>query len=498
MTEKATEKPANRGLRLTDIPTLRGVAFFLGERRWLFIALLIGAGLFFVPTPEGLSREGQLVLIISIVSVILFITEPVPLPTVALMIIVAQVLVLGKDSGDVAQSLMSDSVLFIMGSLMLAVAIVKQKLDKRIAYLIVQITGPKTVNISIGIALISGVLASVIGEHTVAAMMLPVALTLINLSSKDGKSSRGLAAVLLLSISYGCSIAGIGTPSGGARNIIMIGYWREFFYDPFNPDTFKYLVSYFDWVKFSYPIFLIQLPFLTFILFKVFKPEQKQLSRAVIKLREQIADDGPMRKRDWIAISVFVFTLIGWIGFSESIGLGVIALMGAIAFLVMGLARWDDMNSGVNWGVVWLYAAAISLGVEMKDTGAAEWVASSLLGLMEPFGVDSGPPLWMAIAGLTTVVTNTMSNGAAVAVLGPITLDMAAASGESPLRLGFITAISSSFAYFTVIATPACMIVYSSGYLKAKDFLRVGYRMVLVSFAVLMLAALLYWPIIGL
>ena len=173
----------------------------------------------------------------SVMAVILFVTEPIPLPTVALLIIVGQVMLLGTDSTTVAKSLMSDSVLFIMGSLMLAVAVVKQKLDKRIAFLIVKVTGTKTANIAVGISVVSGVLASVIGEHTVAAMMLPVAITLITLTSDDPKAVRNLAAVLLFSISYGCSVAGIGTPSGGARNAIMIGYWKEFFFDPTNAET---------------------------------------------------------------------------------------------------------------------------------------------------------------------------------------------------------------------------------------------------------------------
>ena len=107
-------------------------------------------------------------------------------------------------------------------------------------------------------------------------------------------------------------------------------------------------------------------------------------------------------------------------------------------------------------------------------------------------------PLWTAISVLTTGVTNTMSNGAAVAVLGPITLKMATAAGESPLLIGFITAISSAFAYLTVIGTPACTIVYASGYLKTTDFLVVGYRMVVVSTILLILSAAFYWPLVGL
>ena len=392
---------------------------------------------------------------------------------------------------------MGDSVLFIMGSLMLAVAVVKQKLDKRIAFLIVRVTGTRTANIAMGISVVSGILASFIGEHTVAAMMLPVAITLITLMSDDPREVRNLAAVLLFSISYGCSVAGIGTPSGGARNAIMISYWKEFFYDPANPASAKYLIDYVGWMKYCYPVFLAQLPFVTMILLRTFRPEYSDLSRAVVKLRAQIRQDGPMRPGDWLAIGLFAIILFSWIMFSNTLGLGTVAIAGAAAFLIVGLVQWNDINNGVNWGVVLLYAAAISLGLQMKDTGAAAWVANSFVAMLRPLGADSGLPLWGGISVLTTTVTNTMSNGAAVAVLGPISLKMAEAAGESPLIIGFITAVSSAFAYLTVIGTPACTIVYSSGYLKTTDFLAVGYRMVVMSTLILMLAAAFYWPIVG-
>ena len=82
-------------------------------------------------------------------------------------------------------------------------------------------------------------------------------------------------------------------------------------------------------------------------------------------------------------------------------------------------------------------------------------------------------------------------------MLGPIVLKVASVSGESPIVLGFVTAISSAFAYLTVVGTPACTIVYAAGYLKATDFLKVGWRMVLLSTALMLVAAVLYWPILG-
>jgi len=247
----------------------------------------------------------------------------------------------------------------------------------------------------------------------------------------------------------------------------------------------------------AYPMFLIQVPFVTIILFWTFRPEYRDLSRAVVKLRSLIENEGPMKAADWMSILIFFLVLLGWVLISGEIGMGTVAVAGAAMFLVAGLVRWEDINSGVNWGVILLYAAAISLGLQMKETGAALWVAEAFLDTLEPLGASEGFGLWAAVSVLTTGVTNMMSNGAAVAVLGPIVLKMSVVANESPIILGYITAISSSFAYLTVVGTPACTIVYASGYLKTTDFLKVGWKMAIASTIIMLVAAKVYWPLLG-
>ena len=102
----------------------------------------------------------------------------------------------------------------------------------------------------------------------------------------------------------------------------------------------------------------------------------------------------------------------------------------------------------------------------------------------------------LAIALLTVGVTNTMTAGAAVAVLGPVVLKTAVAAGEDPLRVGFLTAIASAFGYLTPAAQPAFTIIYASGYLKSSDFFKIGIRMMVLSFVVLILTATFYWPLL--
>ena len=467
---------------------------FLWKRRWFFITLAVGFGLMAAPTPAGLTHEGQIVLVMSLMATMLFITEAIPLPAVPLLIIIGQVVLLRVDPTQVAQSLMTDSVLFIMGSLMLAVAIVRQRLDKRIAWWIVRMTGTNVYAISFGITVVCGTIAAFIGEHTVAAMMLPVGVTLITLTSNDPRKVHNLAAVLLFSISYGCSIAGVATPSGGARNAIIISYWKDFFYNPADPETRRFLMDYVTWIIYAFPMFLIRLPIVTLLLVMTFRPEVSDLSRAVARLRTQVSLQGPMRANEWLTIVIFGLTIFGWVALSGTLGLGTVALSGAAAFLVLGLVRWEDINSGVNWGVVLLYAAAISLGVEMKATGAAQWVAESVFLGMREIGATGTFGFNTVISLLTIGVSNTMTAGAAVAVLAPIVLKTAVEAGQDPISAGFLTAISSAFGYLTPAAQPAFAIIYASGFLKGTDFFRIGIRMMALSFVVLLAISVLYWP----
>ena len=123
-------------------------------------------------------------------------------------------------------------------------------------------------------------------------------------------------------------------------------------------------------------------------------------------------------------------------------------------------------------------------------------MARSFIDLLTPLGLGQGPGLSIAVALLTTLVTNTMTAGAAVAVLGPVVLKAASVSGADPLNIGFVTAISSAFAYITAAAHPAFTIIYASGYLKASDFFRSGWRMTIASLILIIFMSLFYWPLL--
>ena len=378
--------------------------------------------------------EGHRTLIIVLTALILIISESIPLPAVAMLILIMEV-ILGVDTPDgVASSFMSDAVFFIMGSLMLAVSIVHQGLDKRLALVIINMTGNKTWRITFGFVAISAIMSSFVGEHTVAAMMLPVALSLIRNTGLDtGKATR-LSTLLLFSIAYGCAIGSIGTPSGGGRNVIMIGYLSEFGLGE---------ISYLEWMKYAYPLMLIEIPIAAIILWFTFTPKQKIMDSAVRKLKVSVAKSGKLNNNQVMAIIVFIMVFLGWVFLSPVIGLGIVALIGVFFYLSFRLIEWQDITRRTNWGVIILFGAAISLGIQMKETGAALWVAENALNSLHFIFQDVEVVRWFFSVVLSGILTNLLSNAATVAVLGPIVLDM----GGNPIILGMATSIASCLLY---------------------------------------------------
>ena len=441
--------------------------------------MVISVFLLFIPAPSGLSIEGYRSIVIVITALMLIVTEPIPLPAIAMYILVMEVYLGIGSANDIAKSFMNDAVFFIMGSLMLAVAIIKQGWDARIALGIITLTGNKTRNIVFGFTAISAILASFIGEHTVAAIMLPIAMTLIHFTSEDKEKVQNLSAVLLFSIAYGALVGSIGTPSGGGRNVIMIDYLRDS----------GLSISYINWMLRVYPLVLIQIPIVSWVLMKSFTPEFIKLDSGVRKLVVQVAKSAEMTGRNTIAAMIFLLVFAGWIFFSESVGLGTIALTGVLMYLVGGFVKWEDLSKNTHWGVILLFGSTISLGSNIKATGAAVWLAESIVNFIEPV-INKLPFVAdLIVTVMTTTMANVLSSSATVAVLGPITMNM----GQDSMHMGMVTAIASAFGYFTAVAAPACTIVYSSGLVNAKDFLKVGWKMGVISIVLLVTYANTYW-----
>jgi anion transporter len=427
-----------------------------------------------------------------------FLTACIPLPAVAFCIGLIVVLTGIVSREEVAALYWSDSVWFIMGSLMFATAFVKTGVDKRITMLLFKrLAVPSVGAITFIILLVVGPASSFISDHALAAIFLPVAIMLFQGSRKpDGTPDLELAKMLILTVACAANIGGPGSPSGGARNVIMITYLK---------DMFGVDISYIQWLTYGMPFVIIMIP-LTWLCIKfAFKPTVKDLTPSMELLKSETDSMGRWNYTQIVTVVVFLLTLWFWMTeqtffdkgwYPVRLGVGVIAIAAGIAYVLTGVVNWRDYHEKVDWGVVWLYAGAILFGKILDESGGAYLIARTMVAGLAHVGLDQGLGLIASCGILTGGITQLMADGPAAAAVGPVTLNMAGMVHPGTVMLPFMamaTGISASFAYCLIIGTPPNAIVYASGYLEPKDFLRAGIPLWIIAQIVMLLLVAFYW-----
>jgi sodium-dependent dicarboxylate transporter 2/3/5 len=464
---------------------LRTLLFEIEKRIWLLVGFVCVLIIQWLPTPAGLTFQGKQMLAIVFFAIILYVTEPIPLPGVATLIVVLQALYRIETPQELARSLMSDSLLFIISTLMLAAAVIKQNLDQRMLWFLLNFTGPNISAVILGFVTVCALLTSFLGESATASIMLPVALVLVQLFSERSREAPRFSPALLFSIACGCAFSGFGTPSGGARNAIMMDYWQRL-------STVR--MSYLHWIQYAYPLLLVQLPLLYFAVRSSFRYQETDVFEPMVLLRRKVREMERLNARDYLTIGVLILTILIWMTSSATWGLGIPGIVGVSLMMIFGILDWEDVNHRVNWGVVMLYAGSVSMGVGVYISGAADWLGAWLTNFLARTGFTHGTVLHFCIGLIAMAMSSLVGTAGAVAILGPVVLRLSALTQNNPIILGMILVITAAAANFTPMSSPACTIVYGSGRVRARDYLLVGWKMSLISFGLVLVFARYIWP----
>ncbi len=459
--------------------------FFISPKRknifFISLAFLVIAIFYFAPTPSGLTHSGQLMIGILVMAAILWITEPIPLAVTGLFIMIIQPLLQIIPPGEVFSSFGNQAVFFLIGAFILAGAIEKHNLHKRIALKFLSYFEKTPRFFTLGIMLSCAFLSFVMPEHGVAALFLPIVISIL-IAMKIVPKKSNFGKVSMLSIAYGCSIGSLGTLIGGARNPLTVGVLSDIGIN----------ITFFDWMLYSMPVVLISLPLVWLVLQFSFPIEINDITAARKEIKNQVIKEGKMKKNEYLVLSVLFITIFLWIFFSSDkfFGLAVIAILGSILLFLTGSVTWSDVEKRVPWGIILLYGGAITLGIGIQKTGAGTWIADTLFNIA---GVDPFLVLLIMII-FTVLLTNVMSNIGAVAILLPIGLAIATeVPNISPLLASMVIALSGGLAFMLVIATPGNAITYSSGYFSTKDLFKAGSVANILCIIVVFVVASVYW-----
>ena len=430
-------------------------------------------------TPQDAAFKAKVMIGVLIIAALFWATGAMPIGMTALLVGVFMYLLGIMKPDDVAAAYMKDAVIFIFGVLAFSKAITKTGLDRRIGILLLGSSKSIPMFLFLFLPLFS-MACSFLSEHALVAFMMPVLLIvyLTSLKSFGIKEDYKFAVMLFLALNFAANAGGPGSPAAGGRNAVMMGIFSDY----------GVPLSFGMWVKYGLPyVPVMALAIGTYFYFACYRNSsirKVNVSRIVKQASEKI---GPVTKNEYITSAILIALMTLWITCSDWLGMGGPVLIALVLLNIFRILTWREV-SRVQWEVVALYAAATAMGKGLAVTGAALYLADSFVSILPDF-MKTGEGLAMAAGIFTGVVTNFMSDGAAVSTIGPITVPMAKIAGVHPWMVGLITAFASSFAYMFVIGTPNNAIVFTmaknpstgSQLVKLIDFLKHGFAIWVIS-----------------
>ena len=442
---------------------------------------------------EQVAFLAKLMVLLLLLCAYLWGTESLPLGATDLLVAVIMYVFAVMPINDIARAYMQDAVFFIFGILAVAVGVSKTGLDKRIGLILLRyIKGPKAFAFIFYPAV--SFAASFLSEHALVALLIPVLMGVYKVTCRmyGVEKDRALALFLVLGLCFAANHGGPGSPAAGGRNAIMVGYLAA----QGTPITFG------QWMMYGLPFVPVASACIGFYMYLVLRPrfKVKTFNPSEIVLAE-VKKMGKLRGREALMAVILVALVAAWVILGEHSGLGGPTLYAVMAMFLGRIITWNDVQSGVAFDVVGLYAASCAMGVGLSFTGGALWMAHAFVGSMPDF-LTKGDNLAIGVSLLSGTITNFMSDGATVAALGPIVLPMATIADVHAWKVGLATAFASSFANALVVGTPNNAIAFSmckdpetgERLMEVTDFIKYGVAVVFIAWAVLWFWAILgYW-----
>lgn len=465
---------------------------------------------------ESLSEAGRATAAIIALIATLWMTESMPLPAASLLPIVL-LPAAGVSSVSAAAAPYADRFVFLfMGGFMLALAMERWGLHRRIALRIVLMVGSGPTRLIAGFMLASGVLSMWVSNTATTVMMLPIGLSVIVLvrarmepeGADEGTAgvTRNFATCLMLGIAYAASIGGVGTLIGTPPNVVLAGAVQR---------TLGMEIGFFRWMLFGVPVAITLLVICWVVMTRwVYPVRLGDIPGGKDLIRGELARLGRTTRGEWTVLIVFALTAAAWVlrepllrlpGVREAapalarIDDSVIAIAGALALFAIPVDAKRgvfalDWRTAVRlpWGVLLLFGGGLSLAAAMQSSGLDVWIGDRLGGL----GNVPAPVLVLVITGSIVFLSEIASNTAIAAAFLPVMAAVAASAGVEPMLLMVPTALAASYAFMLPVGTPPNAIVFGTGHVTMGQMMRAGIWFNLIAIVLITLATFVLAPLV--
>ncbi|GLR16067.1 SLC13 family permease [Portibacter lacus] len=470
------------------------IGIILGPLSFICILLFV--------KPEGLSSSGVAVLASTAWIAIWWITEALPIAVTSLLPIILFPLTNAVTIAETTQSYGHKYVFLYIGGFILAIAIEKWNLHKRIALTIIKFIGTNVKLIILGFMVATAFLSMWISNTATSIMMLPIGLAIIT-QLKDNPNTIAnenliFGKALMLSIAYSASIGGISTLIGTPPNLVLAGILDN---------LYGIEITFTQWIIIGLPISIILLmicwKYLTEFAFKINK---KEFPGGKSEIQRQISTLGKITYEEKMVLIVFASTAFAWISrsfllqkFIPGIDDTIIAIAAAIVLFILPASKvknrrillWEEAVR-IPWGILLLFGGGLAIATGFKETGLAEWIGAQLT-LLEGFSLIFLLIILIAAINFLTEIT---SNLATTAMMLPILAPLALGLNVHPYILMIGTTLAASCAFMLPVATPPNAVVFGSGYIKIIDMLKAGFLMNIISILIITIVTYFLLPVL--
>ena len=440
--------------------------------------MALGPSLFFLimfmPTPEGMTESAKAVFAISAWMITWWITEAIPVYATALLPLGLIPMLGVLPVKDVASEYMHPIIVLLLGMFMIALAIEKSGLHRKIAFELISIFGYSPKRIVWGFMITTALLSTVVMSTTVVLILLPIAFVVLSsLSKSDSINNVKFKVTFMLSIAYSSSIGSVATLIGAPPNLLYAATMME---------MFDHKVTFVEWSMIGVPLSVSMLMlcglYMTHKIGKSTPEVNAEIKKTLILEKSQIEKMTNEQKTVLAVLTgvlVLMFTTPLWQPENSYITNSVIAILGGISLFVLPKTRSESL---MNWagierlpyGLLFLLGGGFALALAFVDSGLANWIAQS-------FGFVSNYPFELVIVTLVAIImflTNVKSNTATAAIFIPIVGTMAMLNGWAPLPILFAITAATSFAFLLPMGTPPNALIYEKAQISIKAMIKHG------------------------
>lgn len=483
---------------------IRPTGFILGLV--IFFAILLFVNL--VPKKPAATAT----LAVAMLMAVWWVFEVAPLGITALLPVFLYPL-LGIMNGKTVSSVYFNDIIFLfVGGFIVAIAMQRWNLHRRIAIRILMFTGTSPLKILLGFMLATAFLSMWISNTATTMMMIPILLSIIEElgETMDKKSADKFTVGLLLGVAYSASIGGIATLVGTPPNPMFTKVFAIMF--PKGPE-----ISFASWFFFAFPLTVILFLVAWVYLYLLYKPAKGSMDAIDQRgFHEQYHLLGKLAIEEWIVLADFVimailwmtrsnitvgnFTIHGWSGLfahPHYFNDGTIAIfMACLLYFIpaksekgTAIMNWE-FSKKIPWGIVLLFGGGFALAIGFKDSGLSAWFGDSLsfIGGTHPLVVI------LAVSFIMVMLTELTSNTATTQILLPILAGLAVSLKINPLFLMIPATISASMAFMLPVATPPNAIVFSSNKISVAQMAKTGFVLNIIATILIALFTYYYAP----